>query len=78
MAVEDEFVKVGGLLGGEPVQSEVVENEQIRGQEGPEGAVSRAERKCTTGVSKASINVRLSVLHKCHSVMPGWYQMLTQ
>ena len=41
MAVEDEFVEVGGLLCGEPVQSEVVEDEQIGGQEGPKGTVCR-------------------------------------
>ena len=39
MAVEDEFVQVGGLLGGEPVESQVVEDEQIGAQEGPKGAV---------------------------------------
>ena len=41
MTVEDEFVEVGGLLGGEPVQSEGVEDEQIGGQEGPRGAICR-------------------------------------
>ena len=29
VAVEDEFVEIGGLLGGEPVQSQVVEDEQV-------------------------------------------------
>ena len=28
------------------------------------------------GLSKSRKNVRLSVQHKCHSVRPGWYQML--
>ena len=39
MPVEDEFVKIGGLLGGEPVQSQVVEDEQVGGEERSEGAV---------------------------------------
>ena len=39
MAVEDEVIQVGGLLGGEPVQAEVIQNEQIGCDEGPEGAV---------------------------------------
>ena len=29
-------------------------------------------------VSKASINVRLDVQHKCHSLMPALYQILTR
>ena len=37
---------------------------------------SRASTKHTTAVSKVSVNVRLSVQHKCHSVMPPWYQVL--
>ena len=40
--------------------------------------LSMAEVCWATGVSKASINVRLSVQHKCHSVMPPLYQTLTQ
>ena len=28
------------------------------------------------GLSKSSENVRLCVQHKCHSVMPPWYQKL--
>ena len=39
--VEDEFVKVGGLLRSEPVQAQIVQNEQVWGQEGPEGPVHR-------------------------------------
>ena len=35
--VEDEFVEVGGLLRSEPVQAQVVQNEQVGGQEGQEG-----------------------------------------
>ena len=34
-------VHSGGLLGSQPVQAEVVENQQVGGQEGPEGAVHR-------------------------------------
>ena len=41
VAVEDEFVEIGGLLWREPVQSQVVEDEQVGGEEGPEGAVHR-------------------------------------
>ena len=41
MAVEDEFIQVGGLLGGEPVQPQVIEDEQVWRQEGPEDAVHR-------------------------------------
>ncbi len=41
MAVEDEFVEVSGLLGSEPVQSEVFEDEQVGGQERPKGADCR-------------------------------------
>lgn len=33
MAIQDELVEVGGLLGGELVQAKVVEDAQIRGQE---------------------------------------------
>ena len=39
VAIEDEFVEVRRLLGGEPVQPQVTQDEQVRGQEGPEGAV---------------------------------------
>ena len=39
MPVEDEFVEVGGLLGSEPVQGQIVQNEQVGVQEGPEGPV---------------------------------------
>ena len=41
MAVEGELVEVSGLLWSEPVQAEVVEDEQIGRQEAPEGAVQR-------------------------------------
>ena len=40
--------------------------------------LSRASTKHASGVSKASINVRLSVQHKCHFVMPPLYQMFEQ
>ena len=40
--------------------------------------VSRAAAKWATGVSKASINVRVGVQHKCHFVMAPLYWMLTQ
>ena len=33
VAVEDEFVEIGGLLCGEAVQSQVVQDEQVWGQE---------------------------------------------
>ncbi len=39
--VEYELVEIGGLLGGEPVQSQVVEDEQIGCQKGPESALQR-------------------------------------
>ena len=39
-AVEDELVEVGGLLGREPVQPQVVHDQQARRQEGPEGSVA--------------------------------------
>ena len=39
MAIEDQFVEIGGLLWGEPVQTEVVEDEQVGGEEGPESTV---------------------------------------
>ncbi len=39
MPIKVEFVEVGGLLWLEPVQSQVVEDEQVGRQEGPEGAV---------------------------------------
>ncbi len=39
MAVEDELVEISGLLWGEPVQAEVIEDEQIGRDEGPEGTV---------------------------------------
>ena len=41
VAVEDEFVEVCRLLGGEPVESQIVQDKQVRGQEGPEGSVHR-------------------------------------
>ena len=41
MAIVDQFVEIGRLLGGEPVQTEVVEDEQIGGQEGPETTIHR-------------------------------------
>ena len=37
--VEDQVVEVGGLLGGEPVQAQVVDDEQVRRQEGTEAAL---------------------------------------
>ena len=39
--------------------------------------VSRASAKRTTGVSTVRINVRSSGRHKCHSMMPRWYQMMS-
>ena len=43
VAVEDEFVKVGGLLGGEPVETQVIQDQQIGRQEGPG---KRGRRSC--------------------------------
>ena len=37
MPVEDEFVEVGGLLGGQAMETQVIEDEQVGGQEGREG-----------------------------------------
>ena len=39
MAVEDEFVQIRRLLWREPVEAQVIEDEQVGGEEGPEGAV---------------------------------------
>ena len=39
MPVEDQFIEVGRLLGGEPVQAQVVDDQQVRSQEGAEGAL---------------------------------------
>ena len=44
MAVENEFVKIGGLLGREPVETQAVHDQQIGRQEGPEGALHRVVR----------------------------------
>ena len=41
MSADDQLVKVGGLLAGEAVEAQVVHNEQVRGEEGAEGAVHR-------------------------------------
>ena len=40
MPVEDEFIQIGGVLWGEPVQPQVVEDEQVGCEKGPEGTVS--------------------------------------
>ena len=39
MPGDDQLVEVYGLLLGHPVETEVVEDEQVRGEEGPEGFV---------------------------------------
>ena len=39
--VEDELVEVGGLLGGQAMESQVIEDEQVGREERPEGAVCR-------------------------------------
>ena len=44
----------------------------------PSPHVSMAAARCTTAVSKAGINVRVGVQHKCHFVKPPLYQMMTQ
>ena len=41
VAVENEFVTVGGLPGGELVEAQVTEEEQVGRHEGPEGVVYR-------------------------------------
>ena len=41
MPVEDEFIQIGRLLSGEAVQPQVVQDEQVWGQERPEGTVHR-------------------------------------
>ena len=41
MPVEYEFVKTGGLVGREPVETQAVKDKQVRRQEGPKGAVHR-------------------------------------
>ena len=37
MAVEDELVEVRWLLGGEPAQAQIIEDEQVGVGEGPKG-----------------------------------------
>ena len=44
MPVEDEFVEVGGLLGGQAMESLVIEDGQVGRKERPEGAVCRVVR----------------------------------
>ena len=44
VAVEDQFIKVGRLLSREAVQAQVVQDEQVRRQEGPEGALDAVGR----------------------------------
>ena len=39
VAVEDQFIEIGGLLGGEAVQSQVVQDQQVRREKGPEGTL---------------------------------------
>ena len=34
MTADDQLVEVGGLLGGEPVEAQVVQDQQIREEEG--------------------------------------------
>ena len=41
MPVQDEVIEVGRLLGGEAVQSQVVDDQQVRRQKGAEGALHR-------------------------------------
>ena len=41
VAADDQLVEVGGLVGREPVQAQVVHDQQVRSQEGPEGSVHR-------------------------------------
>ena len=41
MPVEDEFVEVGGLLGGQAMEIQVIEDEQVGREERSEGAVCR-------------------------------------
>ena len=41
MSADDQLVKVGGLLAGEAVEAQVVQDEQVRGKEGAEGALHR-------------------------------------
>ena len=41
MAVKYGFIEIGSPLGGEPMQTEVVEDEQIGRHEGPDGMVHR-------------------------------------
>ena len=39
VSADDQLVKVGGLLAGEPVEAQVGQDEQVRGKEGAEGAL---------------------------------------
>ena len=41
VSADDQFVQIGGLLSGEPVEAQVVQDEQVRGKEGAEGALHR-------------------------------------
>ena len=38
-SAQAQVVEIGRLLGGEPVQSQVVQGQQVRSKEGPEGAL---------------------------------------
>ena len=41
MPADDQLVEVCGLLGGESVQAQIVQDEQVGAEEGPEGTVQR-------------------------------------
>ena len=41
MSADDQLVEVGGLLGGEAVEAQVVQDEQVRGEKGTEGPIHR-------------------------------------
>ena len=54
VSADDQLVEVGGLLGGEPVQAQVVQDEQVRGQEGAEGPVTELSTRAWVMALKKS------------------------
>ncbi len=61
VAVEDQLVEVCRLLGGEPVEPQVIKDQQVRSEEGPEELVSEAFGSTNVAIKTASIYGRLLV-----------------
>ena len=63
---------IGGISGTwEPDESEIRAAWELYVE-----VVTRTPLGGFSPLSKVRVNVRLSVQHKCHSVMPRWYQIL--